>query len=273
MATNKKTAKKTTKKPAKKTAKKASKKASKKTRGPTVDIEARLAALPTETAEDNPDEPVNMLNAMADRIAALGHPVLPQLRKLPGFEERWVTELPAYARTLALGELQWAEGRAGSRAGISPKRVKLAEALRTNAVASGRYLLRADPVAQQQLDQIQEGSGVADLVADLRALSSLLTTHAAAFAADPSLTPDSAAQAATFASEMSAGIDPSGAAALQARRNRLFWLTKEAVTELRAALAFLWRKQPTKIALLGTTYVAQLKRQSRARAKKAAPTA
>ena len=79
-----------TKKKAKTTTKKtpAKKGAPKKLR---IDLEPRLAALDS-SAEENPDEPVNQLAALALRSVALAKPVLAQLKKLPGFDERWVTE-------------------------------------------------------------------------------------------------------------------------------------------------------------------------------------
>lgn len=271
------TAKKTTAK--KTTAKKAgSKKSAKKKatttkaagRGSKLDFDERLAALPSETAELNPDEPVDGVIAMAIRLAELGKSALPRLKKLPDFDPRWATELSAAALALGAAEHVWVDARSKSRAGISPKRVKEAESLKSDIVASGRYLLRADPVAQQQLDEIMVGTGIADLAGDLRALGDLLTRHASTFATDDALPASAAASAATFASELAVGIDPSGAAVHQAHRNRLFWLTKGMLGELRAALRFVWRKEPTKTALLGVTYVAQLKRA--ARKKQRAPT-
>jgi hypothetical protein len=255
------TKKKATKKK-KTTAKKpAAKKAAK------VDLEPRLAALRPEEAELNPDEPVAQTIAGYVRAVALAKPALPQLSKLPGFQNVWVTEAMPVVEALTAAEAAWANARARSRAGISPGRVKEAEKLKSDIVASGRYLLRQDAVAQQQLDQVMEGTGVADLAADLAILADVVAKNAQVFALDRSLAKDAAAKASIFSAELGKGIDPADAAGLQARRNRLFWLAKKSLSELRAALKFHWRKEPTRLAQLGDSYASQLRRHAR-RAKK-----
>ncbi|MDP2341636.1 MAG: hypothetical protein Q8O67_11820 [Deltaproteobacteria bacterium] len=250
--------KKAAKKTTKKTAKKATKKAARKASPSSSSVEARLAAFASEVAEQPPGEPIAQLAALSLRTVEIGKPALAQLVKLADFERHLITELAGAAQLLAKAEAVWSAARAKSRAGVAPARVKEGEGLKSDLVAAGRYLLRKDPVVQQQLDQIAEGTGVADLALDLAYLSSLAQTHAQRFA-DGGVSPATVSSAAKLSGELNTGVDPADASDLQARRNRLFHLVKTDTSELRAALRYLWRKQPTKLAQLGAGYAAQLK--------------
>ncbi len=221
--------------------------------------EERAKALPSESAEQNPGEPVAQLSSYARRVVELATPVLSSLKKLPGFDPVCLTDLLPAVDLLTTAETKWGTARSRSRAGVSPERVTAAVALRTDLTTTGRYVLRKDPVAQQEIDQVLEGTGVADLALDLERLASLVERHAEAFAAgDVDAGVPAAARA--MANELGTGITPGDAADAQAWRNRLFHLVQDDLREVLAALKFHWRKQPPKLAILGVGYAAQLKR-------------
>lgn len=268
MATKKKKAPERT--TAKKSAKKSAKASASKTLRDTA--EERAAALPAETAEQNPQDPVAQLAAWALRTAEIASPVSSQLKKLSGFDDVWLNDLRPAVALLTDAESKWSAARAKSRAGVAPARVKEALALRSEIVEAGRYLLRKDAVAQQELDQVLEGTGVADLALDLDRLAALVEKNAVAFS-DGGVPASTPADARKMAKELSTGVAPEDSSDLQARRNRLFHLVDGDLKELLAGLRFLWRKQPTKLALLGVSYASQLKRGQRAKKKTQTPSA
>jgi hypothetical protein len=232
-------------------------------------VEARAAALPSEVAEQNPGHPVGQLAAHALRTAELAIPFISKLEKLKDFDVTAVQALRAGAEVLGRRDATWSSVRAKSRAGISPARVKAAEAVRANMVADARFLLRKDATAQQELDQVQEGSGVADLAMDLQRLHDLFTRHSAVF--EKAEATGDMATAASLAAELGVGIAPEEAPESQAQRNRAFHMLDADVSEVVEALRFLWRKEPTRLSQLGVRYSTQLRRQQRARRKPADP--
>lgn len=232
-------------------------------------IEAEIAALPSSDAEQNPNQPVAVLTATAIRLAALGKPVKKQLANIPGFDVWFADRLPGAIDILSTSEARWNTLRAVSRAGTTVKALKEATAQESDVTERLRYLLRHNPEVQQELDQIQEGSGIADTAEDLQALHEICMEHATFLKTDETFPFTQVEQFPTLAESLLVGIDPSASADAQALRNRAFWYLLESVNELRAALRYLWRKQPTKLALLGILYASKLRRSARARNKKA----
>lgn len=269
MAAKKKMTKKVAKKVATKVAKKPATKVAKRSirTAQRPDVGARLSAVPSDQAGENPTQPVDVTVAELTRLFTLAKPQRARLVQLPGFEARWLDEAPAYIDVLAESETVWSDARSASRAGISPRRVVEAEALKDDAFASARYVLRKDPVVQQGLDEIAQGTGVADLAADLASLATLVASRPQEFAADTVLPVDFVQRARALSVELATGIDPTTAAEAQERRNRAFWVAEEASRELREALKFIWRKQPAKIAQLGASYASRLRRDRANRAK------
>lgn len=235
---------------------------------PALDVEARAEALPSEQAEQNPYTSVSQTVAYALRTAEVGRSAAAQLAALPNFDFTHFEALLPGAVLLQNSESRWNAARARSRAGVSPQRVKAAEARKDEFMEVGRYILRDVPEAQEELDQIAAGSGVADLSLDLSRLADLAQRYPNEFAA-AGLDAASVAAARSTAHELGKGIAPEGAAELQAARNRAFHQLDRDIAESVAALRFIWRKHPTKISELGIRYASQLRRLTRGKRKSA----
>lgn len=231
-------------------------------------IAKRLAAISTAKAGTNPNKPVAVVAAELTRSAALAKKERAKLVNLPGFEAWWIDAAPEVTATLIETDTTWQRVRAGGRAGIGPKAAKEAEALKRELLTSARYVFRNEPETVQRLEQIAEGTGLADTALDLNALAAIVDADRRLFAAIPDFPKDAAKQARARAKELSEGLDPAAAAEAQEARNRAFWLAESVTSELNAALRFLWRKQPVKLAQLGVSYAAKLTRDSRARRAK-----
>jgi hypothetical protein len=131
--------------------------------------------------------------------------------------------------------------------------------LRSDMVAGGRYGLREDRDAQAVLDHIQEGEGVDDLIGDLRALAVFFRNRAPALArigAQPDLT---RRQAEETAGELEAllatrrGSDVGEGQAMDLR-NRAATHLWAAMTHVRAAGAYAFRRQPRTLAKFRSAY-------------------
>lgn len=225
---------------------------------------AKGEALSAEYATRYPDQPVAVTVAEGTRIAELVRGKAAALAKV-GVDKALVTGLEARVALLVRREAEWNKARAKNRAGISPARIKAAEELKSQVYDGARFLLRRDAVVQQQLDQIAQGTGVADLVEDLTELGLIVKDHPSVFLDDPTFPKDAAEQCAKFATELSVGLDPQEAAEALEARNRAFWLLVEAISEVRAALRYLWRKKPAMLATLGISYVAATSKRIRRR--------
>ena len=231
-------------------------------------VEADLAALPVE-AQRYPGEPVMTKVAYALRLVDLAKSSRSKLARLPGFDLWHLDRLREAAVLLAELEGQWDSARSRSRAGLTPAKIRKAERLRSNGVASIRYLLRNDPVVQQRVDDLMQGDGIADLAGDLRGVAAIHLEFPELFEQDETIPKDFPKTLMTIAGEVAVGLNPIEAAEAQTTRNRAYWLLDESVKEVAAALRYLWRSDDAKLATLGDSYAARVKRSYRAKKKEA----
>lgn len=222
----------------------------------------KASALSAHYAKRYPDQPVSVTIAEGLRLAELSKGKVAALGRV-GVDPALVRGLAARVQLLVQREAAWNKARAKNTAGLSPARIKEAEALKSRVFAAARFLLRKDAVVQQQLDQIAMGTGVADLAEDLRALGELVRAHPQVFRADPTFPKDAASKCEQRAQALAVGLDPVEAAEALEARNRAFWLLVEANSEVRAALRYLWRDKPTLLATLGVSYVAATRKAAR----------
>lgn len=222
----------------------------------------KASALSATYAKRYPDQPVAVTIAEGLRLAELSKGKVTALARV-GVDPALVRGLPARVQLLVQRETAWNKARAKNTAGLSPARIKEAEAFKSRVFAGARFLLRRDAVVQQELDQISMGTGVADLAEDLGALGELVLAHPQVFRADPTFPKDAATKCEQLAQELAVGLDPVEAAEALEARNRAFWLLVEAISEVRAALRYLWRDKPTLLATLGVSYVAATRKAAR----------
>lgn len=134
--------------------------------------------------------------------------------------------------------------------------------LRADLVAAGRFALRDNADAQKVLDLVQEGEGLDDLVQDLKTLAVFVDKHRDALARIGVEPPAAAARARKIASELGAhlagrrAVDGDEAAALD-MRNRASTYLWAAMVEVRAAGAYVFRKDPRVLARFRSAYNAQ----------------
>lgn len=241
MAKSKKSAKASTKKKSAGSAKKASKQ--------TFDLAAALAALPPEAAEKAPDQTTSDALQDARDVLRAVKSVQAKLEKLPGVAAH-IASLPVLLEAAEEAQHEWTTTRAHRRSKEFKTLLKSAEKLRSDLVAAGRYLLRKNDEAQRVLDLIAEGDGLADLVADLKALARFAELHAEALAsATLADGPAGAAkQAISLAKSIEEGLSDAHADTSSTEkvrtRNKHFVLLGEAVSEVRAAARYALRGSP-----------------------------
>lgn len=225
---------------------------------------AKGEALTAEYATRYPNQPVAVTVAEGTRLAELARGKEAALAKV-GVDRSLVTGLGARVTLLVRREAEWNKARAKNRSGISPARIKEAEAHKSHVFEAARFLLRRDAVVQQRLDQIAQGTGVADLAEDLTELGHIVEEHQDVFDADQTFPKDAAEKCAQYATDLAVGLDPQEAAEALEARNRAFWLLSDAIREVRAGLRYLWRKKPAMLATLGVSYVAAASKRIRRR--------
>ena len=215
----------------------------------------RTALLALEDSYDRPPD-VSVPVLMQEGLELAGVVGKYRARLLGGtrLEKKLLDAIASRRATLDTTESMWRARRlqaAGSR-----ELHDEAEALKRDAVATLRYFVADDATVQRRLDAIQEGTGLADFVVDLKRLSELLAEQA------PSLKKaDLPKNAATRARELSeqisegaAGQSVDGAAAqLLSLRNRAFWSLREAMDEIRAAGRYAFRAEPKLLPLFRAT--------------------
>jgi hypothetical protein len=127
-----------------------------------------------------------------------------------------------------------------------------AEDLKRDSIAALRHFCEHDGEVQERLDAIVLGTGLPDLVDDLKKLADLLEENGGALGkADLPRRPSERAR--MLAESLSRGsadrsVDPVGTAAMSLR-NRAFWWLREAMDAIRSAGRYVFRKQPKLLAI------------------------
>ena len=155
--------------------------------------------------------------------------------------------LEARRSLLEAAESTWADHRdAALSKSLRAVRAE-AEELKRDTIAALRHFRENDSNVQSRVDDIVLGSGLPDLIDDLKKLAALVDESGTRLArADLPAHP--ADKARGFAESLSRGsadkaIDPAGAE-LMSLRNRAFWSLREAMDAVRSAGRYVYRKQP-----------------------------
>ncbi len=147
--------------------------------------------------------------------------------------------------------------------------------LRSQMVADARFALRHDAEAQASVDRIQEGEGLDDLVQDLRALATLHGQHKGPLAKIGAAPDKKSKRAIDLAKKVESLVATRRAAdAGEGRaidlRNRAATHLVGLMTEVRAAGAYVFRKEPNVLVKFRSAY--NVVRRARGRRKGASPT-
>ncbi len=229
-------------------------------------VRERLAEVSAARTATAPNKPVKIALLEAERLNAGVSKYKKVLVTLPGFRAADLTLLPELVKALEGTERSWSRTKLAQGSASLVGLRKEAEAWRRQAMAAARYLLRRDERAMLEIERIAEGEGLADLVQDLDDLAVLIEHHAATFAAMPE--PLDVAEARRLSKALRKGRDDSDTMASLENRNRAFWALEDAVDEIRAALRFVLRDDPKKLAPLLSRYQAD----RRAKRRRAAST-
>lgn len=241
----------------------------KKPKAPSL-LERRLATLAADAARTPPTVPIPQILLEAERVYREAKRAKSDFAKLAGFDVDDLEGLRELAAALDDAEAEWKRHRLDKKASTLGAERREAEDLRATAIASGRYLLRHDPRAQSDLDQIQEGEGLADLIQDLRDLHRFIAAHGDAFAHDQYLPEGAAQRLVLLADQLAAGADSDASDLAQSERNRRYWVLAHALSEVRAAARYLFRNKPKKLDLFVSGHAAR--RAVTSRPRPAAPT-
>jgi hypothetical protein len=226
-------------------------------------LQERLAAVPHELVLSAPNKPVKVAILEGERLKSGIGKYKKALAGLPGFRLADVKLLPEAIEALESAERHWSRTKVKQGDASLVALRKEAEKWRAEAMAAARYLLRNDASAGLEIERIGEGDGLADLVQDLEDLAALVKTHDATFAALRN--PLDATEASRLSTALRNGRDDEDANAAIDQRNRAFWALEDVMRELRAALRFVLRDEPKKLAPLLSRYEAD-RRSKRRRA-------
>lgn len=176
-----------------------------------------------------------------------------------------VAALPERRKLVEIAEDAWSRARSSLMSDDQKALRKEAERLKRDMMAALRYFLRKAENSEEidkRLDAIAEGTGLADLVSDLRQLSGLLDEYAEALAkADLPKKASTRALVLADALNGSASVFSASAEAQKAMdlRNRAFWWLREILDEVRAASRYVFRDHPKKLALFRPVQKRRLK--------------
>lgn len=181
-----------------------------------------------------------------------------------------VDSLPARLGALRTADAEWQVRKKRGRPEDQVKREAAGFLSRNEAAATARFGLRGDARAQEVLDEVQKGDGLADMLDDMEKLSVLYRENHAGFRL-PGF--DARAEATRLESE-AAAIRAGSAAwrveessdTLKDRRDRAFTYADMAIDEVRAGARFAFRgdRDDRRMAPYVDTYSAETNRRSRA---------
>lgn len=166
-----------------------------------------------------------------------------------------IEALPVRRKVLETAEDLWSREKSAAMSGDQKELRKEAERLKRDIMAALRYFLRNasnGAEIEKRLDAIAEGTGLADLVSDLRQLSGLVEEHEAALS-KADLPKKAASRALSLSDALSGSVkaysDNDEAQKAIDLRNRAFWWLRDVVDEVRAAGRYVYRDHPKKLAL------------------------
>lgn len=212
-----------------------------------------LRALPRASAV-RPDVAVSQVLDEARALEALLAKLGPELSRTAGLDKRTLADLGKRREALDILESAWLTARVIA----TPRSVgsvrDSAEQLKRDGMAGLRWYARDDADVQRALDRIDEGTGDADLVDDLRKLSDLVDEHRALL--KKANLPKKAGEAMrTLADTLAETVAerPVDVEVAQAEdmRNRAYWHLRDVMAEVRAAGRYAFRDQPKRLAAFG----------------------
>jgi len=197
------------------------------------------------------DLPVAVILQDAKEIQGLLKKLGKRLLERSRLDEALLADLPERAARLNAAELRWTSVR---KLQLPTQRKKLrqqAEELRSDTIAALRHFTAEDATTQARLNRIVEGSGLADLIDDLKKLAPLVDKHQAQLRR-ATLPENTSGRLASLASALEEATEDESAERIgtdEARqalalRNRAYWHLRGATDEIRECARYAFRNEP-----------------------------
>ncbi len=234
-------------------------------------LQALLDALPDDARLQDPVIPAKTFAVEAKRALEHANKHKKRLSALPDFDGAVFSVLSAAIPRFELAHRKWDQERnkVASGSGRTSLR-KEGEQLRADIIASDRFLFRKAPEGLLELDRIQQGDGVDDLITDLRDLVVFRNDHKARWAQDVKLEKDAFDRIAEIADALEGQVDSERALEAREERNMLAALISTALKEVRDGAAYLFRDDGKRLKPFKSEYQAARRREARKAAKKKA---
>ena len=234
------------------------------------DLSVALGEVPAEAAKQAPSMPVRVALLEASRLWAAASKVRAKFVALAEFPAEAFDAIPHLNTALEDAEKEWQRLRQAMKLKSLVVVRKEAEAQRRIVMVAGRYLLRKSSVAQLELDRIQEGEGLADLIQDLDDLADLVGSNMDVMTRDKRITEATPGQLRAMAQTLKDGEDSEAALKAQEHRNTVFAALYAALREVRAAAGYLYADDPKRLLAYRSQYEANLRRLQRKKQKEKA---
>jgi len=231
---------------------------------PVFQLSSSLLGVPVEAAREPPSMPVGVALLEGARLWAAASKARPKFVALEDFPAESFDAIPHLLTALADAEKDWQRLRQVMKLKSLVVVRKDAEAWRRILMVAGRYLLRKNAAAQLELDRIQEGEGLPDLIQDLNDLADFICAHLDVLLRDTKVTRDTPAALRAMAKTLSEGEgDSETALSAMEHRNKVFAALDTALGEVRAAAGYLYANDPKRLQPYRSQYEAARKRNRR----------
>lgn len=233
------------------------------------DLATALMGLPEGSGAKSPSMPVRTAQLEGQRLWTTAKPMRAKFAALEDFDVEAFDSIPHLLTALGEAETDWQRKRIAKQQKSLVALRKQAEESRRKVMAAGRYRLRKNAAAQLELDRIDEGEGLADLIQDLNDLADFIGSHMDVMTRDKNITEATPGQLRETAQALNEGEDDSEPAleALE-HRNKVFVALDEALREVRAAAGYLYTDDPKRLQPYRSQYEAK-QRAAQRQAKKA----
>jgi hypothetical protein len=242
------------------------KKTSKSTKKPSETSDEALLAKPASYA-DAPDIPIAVAIQESKKLAALATKERAALLRV-GVERRTLDALPVLSKRFAELERAWTKERQRTAPSVAKRKdVADAEAIKREMLDAGAWACRKDAGAIDELAKIREGTGIVDLIQDLRDLVEFWRARPKEMKFTR-VTDRHLSRGRKLADSLSAGLDTDGdAPRAQELRNRCYWTLDELAKEVRSGGRYAFTAQPKIAAQFVARYKAERARAARRRSK------
>lgn len=227
------------------------------------DLSAATLGVPAEAAKEAPSMPVGVALLEGARLWAAASKARAKFVALEEFPAETFDAIPHLLTALGDAEKEWQRQRQAMKLKSLVAVRKEAEAQRRVVMTAGRYLLRKSAAAQLELDRIQEGEGLPDLIQDLNDLADLIGSNMDVMTRDKKITEATPGELRAMAQTLSDGEDSEAALKAQEHRNTVFAALAAALHEVRAAAGYLFADDAKRLQPYRSQYEATRKRNRR----------